>query len=256
MESTFLRHEHCPNCGSRDNLAIYTDHEWCFGCGYQVNYFNHYKLRLEKPLDIPKNQVFLPEDIESYIPAVAENWLRKYELTTTELIKCQVVWSDKRQLLIFPYNDLNNQLVGWQGRYFGNNPDHPKWTGKGDFKKVNRVYSPTLKINNLTENTNNSIIVVCEDIISTVKLSRQYKSTCLFGSFINYNNLINIYNIYKPSQYIIWLDKDKMKESYIYSSELNKLGLNTRVISTDLDPKEYNNNQIKIIINESKTTTS
>jgi len=199
MDSTFLRHEHCPNCGSRDNLAIYTDHEWCFGCGYQVNYFNHYKLRLEKPLDISKNQVFLPEDIESYIPAVAENWLRKYELTTTELIKCQVVWSDKRQLLIFPYNDLNNQLVGWQGRYFGNKPDHPKWTGKGDFKKVNRIYSPTLKINNLTENTNNSIIVV-EDIISTVKISRQYKSTCLFGSFINYNNLINIYNIQSESR--------------------------------------------------------
>ena len=33
--SEFLRHEPCPNCGSRDNLARYTDnHAWCFGCNY------------------------------------------------------------------------------------------------------------------------------------------------------------------------------------------------------------------------------
>ena len=31
--SEFLRHEPCPNCGSRDNLARYTDgHAFCFGC--------------------------------------------------------------------------------------------------------------------------------------------------------------------------------------------------------------------------------
>ena len=34
-DSTFLRKEHCPSCGSRDNLARYTDgHGWCFGCGH------------------------------------------------------------------------------------------------------------------------------------------------------------------------------------------------------------------------------
>lgn len=34
-ESEFLRHEPCPSCGSKDNLARYTDqHGYCFGCGY------------------------------------------------------------------------------------------------------------------------------------------------------------------------------------------------------------------------------
>lgn len=33
-ESTFIRHEPCPGCGSRDNLARYSDgHGHCFGCG-------------------------------------------------------------------------------------------------------------------------------------------------------------------------------------------------------------------------------
>lgn len=34
-ESEFLRHEPCPSCGSRDNLARYDDgHGYCFGCGF------------------------------------------------------------------------------------------------------------------------------------------------------------------------------------------------------------------------------
>ena len=33
--STCISHEPCPECGSRDNLARYSDgHGYCFGCGY------------------------------------------------------------------------------------------------------------------------------------------------------------------------------------------------------------------------------
>ena len=32
-ESEFIRHEPCPNCGSSDALAVYTDgHTFCFSC--------------------------------------------------------------------------------------------------------------------------------------------------------------------------------------------------------------------------------
>jgi len=35
-DSTFIRHEPCPSCGSRDNLARYNDgHGYCFGCHYR-----------------------------------------------------------------------------------------------------------------------------------------------------------------------------------------------------------------------------
>lgn len=34
-ESEFVQHEPCPSCGSKDNLARYTDgHAYCFGCKY------------------------------------------------------------------------------------------------------------------------------------------------------------------------------------------------------------------------------
>jgi len=35
MSSDFTKHEECPQCGSKDNLAVYSDgHGYCFGCGY------------------------------------------------------------------------------------------------------------------------------------------------------------------------------------------------------------------------------
>ena len=35
-ESTFEAHEECPSCGSKDNLARYSDgHGYCFGCNYR-----------------------------------------------------------------------------------------------------------------------------------------------------------------------------------------------------------------------------
>ena len=35
-QSQFLKHESCPKCGSKDNLARYTDYAYCFSsdCGY------------------------------------------------------------------------------------------------------------------------------------------------------------------------------------------------------------------------------
>lgn len=34
-ESHCIQHEPCPECGSKDNLARYSDgHGYCFGCGY------------------------------------------------------------------------------------------------------------------------------------------------------------------------------------------------------------------------------
>ena len=36
QDSTFVSHESCPSCGSKDNLARYSDgHAYCFGCGYR-----------------------------------------------------------------------------------------------------------------------------------------------------------------------------------------------------------------------------
>lgn len=41
--SNWIRHDECPKCGSKNNLAVYDDHAFCFGmnCGYYINYDNN-----------------------------------------------------------------------------------------------------------------------------------------------------------------------------------------------------------------------
>ena len=35
QQGTFVQHEACPECGSKDNLARYsTGQGYCFGCGH------------------------------------------------------------------------------------------------------------------------------------------------------------------------------------------------------------------------------
>ena len=239
---TYVKHAPCPNCGSRDNLAIYADHEYCFGgCGY-IKFYNYHDRRIGNVKDTNEKLVSLPEDIISTIPAIADSWIKKYGLTLQELYNNRVVWSEYRKLLIFPYFDDVGHLWGWQGRYFGDNPKHPKWTGKGNFKEQIKVYTP------LTGFVKDGIILIEEDIISTIKTSRIYNSTCIFGSFVDITKYIKIYNTYKPKSFCIWLDKDKEKESRLFSLQFNKLGIPCSVISTELDPKEYSTQQIQEFI--------
>jgi twinkle protein len=46
----FIRHAPCENCGSRDNLAIYQNHTYCFGC------YDYKKTSGELP-DLPKKEI-------------------------------------------------------------------------------------------------------------------------------------------------------------------------------------------------------
>jgi ribosomal protein S27AE len=235
--SQYLEHAPCPECGSRDNLAIYTDHEYCFGCGY-INFYNYHNRRILGTKDTTERIVSLPDDIVPYIPAIADAWVKKYDLTQRELYDNKVVWSDFRQLLIFPYFDDKGHLWGWQGRYFGDDPKHPKWTGKGNFKERIKVYGADL-----------TTIVIVEDIVSCLKVSRIMGAFPLFGSYIDLNKICQINVTYNPKHFILWLDKDKMKESYLYGNSLSKLGINNKVISTFQDPKEFSTSELKAILN-------
>lgn len=60
-ESVFVRHEPCPECGSKDNLARYSDgHATCFGCGY----YEHADDEFSQSLPKPKEKTFNPIDGE------------------------------------------------------------------------------------------------------------------------------------------------------------------------------------------------
>lgn len=248
--SEFIKHAPCPKCGSKDNLGIYNDHVYCFGCAYYESTFD---LRRILPKQEKTPIVTLPDDITANIPAIADNWLKKYEIKQIELLNNNVVWSEKYQRLIFPYFGENKySLLGYQGRYFGTE-QKPKWFSQGDLNKV-------IKIFNLPIIEKTGIILV-EDIVSAIKVGRQYASMPLFGSILNLSKLITLAKLFPITEIILWLDNDKYKEAHTFCRQIISIGINSRVIHSIKDPKEYNDEQIKKLYNgikldESQTTNS
>jgi Zn ribbon nucleic-acid-binding protein len=238
--STFIEHTSCPQCGSKDNLAVYTDHEWCFGCGYWKKTGVDYEYRHQLNEPDQRTIIYLPEDVSTAYPGLAEDWIKKYELSINTLYKNYVLWSESRKLLIFPIYDDKHNLWGWQGRYFGEDKTHPKWTSKGKYKDLIQIFNST--------KAKESGIIVVEDLISAVKLSQEYATTCLYGSYVDTAKFININNIYEPRELILWLDHDKRKESYGFSIKLNNIGIKTRSIISIKDPKEYSLQDIKTML--------
>ena len=61
-KNKFLHHAPCSNCGSRDNLGVYEDHTYCFGCQqYQGNNED-----IPEILDFIKKAGFTERSLESW----------------------------------------------------------------------------------------------------------------------------------------------------------------------------------------------
>ena len=237
--SEFIKHKPCPNCGSKDNLAEYTDHDYCFGCGFTSKSKPRIRTTDDKTRPV---SIALPDDCEPYIPAIASDWMNQYGITQNELIANRVLYSESRTLLVFPYFASHNQLLGWQGRYFGTNPKHPKWFTKGYIKDF-------IHILNLDKARKSGTIVYVEDIVSAIKVGRVYGSVPVFGSFINRTHSIRLGKL-GITKFLCWLDPDKFRESHKFAREINDMGYKAYVVESDKDPKDYSTDNIKLMLDK------
>ncbi len=246
-DERFLRHEPCPRCGSRDNLGVWEDgHKWCFGCGYHESSpasIANLKKRVTQMENNNNNGNVAAIDSSTFttvIPTKAMGWLKKYGLTDAEIIHYGILWNERKDSLVFCIRDefgitLTNE------RYFGTNPDHPKYITNGH-KNTNTVYL-------LNKQTPNSLVMV-EDFVSAIKVARFANCLPLFGNTIPDSALKWAVERFKCLR--VWLDMDKASESLGQAARASQWVTNTRSIITELDPKEYGNNQLILILKEYK----
>lgn len=228
--------ERCPKCASRgmdtsgDNLIVYSDgHKWCFGCGYHVPGDIRSRLRKEESFEEPS--IVLPHDCDYSYPKKALEWCSKYYLTKNDLLVNHVVWSESYQRLFFPVFDQTG-LLGFQGRYFGNE-DKVKWWGKGDLKNIQHILGTN----------DRPIIVLTEDIISAIRVSKYYRAMPLFGCHLPLKLFERLSIQFK--EIVIWLDPDKRKEAIVGCPKASSVGLKCQIIFSDKDPKEYDDETLK-----------
>ena len=232
-----IKHEQCPHCAklgrdrNGDNLAVYSDGStYCFSCGF-TNKGSRVQAFIQREQRITQD-VILPADAEPTIPREVITWLRQYSLTDNDIKSNNLLWSPYWERLIFPYF-VNDQLVAWQGRSF--NPDKAKWFSKGNLKDL--LY--------IVGNHRTKHIVLTEDIISAIRVSKQHTvcASPIFGSHISTHRILRLGKFYDRID--VWLDKDKEKEAVNYRNGINIMGIDSKVIITDKDPKEYSDSEIE-----------
>ena len=243
-----LYHTACPECRrngndrSGDNLAVYSDgSSYCFNCGYRETGSGSHRFKSPEPK--LRKTIALPSDSVSELPKRGLEYLKRYGITDLDIQNNFIMWSEYKQRLIFPYFDETG-LIGWQGRYLGEkslDKFNPKWYTQGDFNVIfHRI-----------GNVNSDTLVLTEDVISAIKVAHNTEvCACpIFGSHISTRKFLLYKKFY--GKLIIWLDKDKEKEAMSFSHQANNLGLSSRTVITDKDPKEISDEEIKLLTNES-----
>lgn len=247
--SEFVRHEPCPNCGSRDNLARYSDgHAWCFGCKYielpngisyiRSSLYNNYNKERER------SDVNLPYDFSYSVAPKGLAWLSKYGLTIKEIHGNRIGWSDEgvrlakknlvvAPLLVFPVFDVNGDLLFWQGRNFGNSG--PKYITRGYKEDIYHILE--------NRQGDRERIVLVEDVVSAIKVSRVCSAMPIFGSTIPLKRIRTLSERF--SHLTLWLDMDKQLEARKTALKASVLFDKVDVVVSPLDPKEYSTDEIK-----------
>jgi Zn ribbon nucleic-acid-binding protein len=252
----FQKHEPCPSCGSRDNLGVWDDGKWCFGCGYreraETTVAAVERLR-ERKTPVDNVGISLPPDAINTLPTVVKMWLSKFDITWAVQLQHDMMWSEERKLLIFPLWDApvssrrliqqvgevkEDGLIAWQGRYFGPDTKHPKYTSEGKLVDV---------IDLIGDIDSDSVFVV-EDKVSAMKLGMLECAMPLWGTHVgdkraNYLSH-RFHNLY------IWLDPDKKKEALKQAIKYSPMFNHVGVVYSSKDPKEHTYKEIREIIND------
>lgn len=232
---SFLKHVNCTKCGSSDAKALYEGgSSFCFSCRTSGKpstspYLFHYEEGLEN--------VSLPNDAAFNYSPTCLAWVSKYGISVSELVANKVYWSNEKQQLIFTFWGNPGELLCWQARNFGAWAKTKYYT-RGKPEHLLPIFFPSA---NAT-----APLVVVEDCISAIKISRYTASMPVLGSDLSPAKLKRLASVLEASRgIVVWLDGNMYHKAQRIASRLQMLGVEARAVYTELDPKEYTDEEIK-----------
>lgn len=242
MGSYFVRHEACPRCGSLDNVGVYSDgHEYCFtsNCGYSKPAYQTVQSLIEKnKKDIePTNDITIPDNLDNRFPYIVQTWLEKYGITEQETKRNGFKWHEASQSLFMPIFGMNCEILAYQLRYFGSSTDKPRFISRGKFNDICHFLPAA------PQDSKASSLVLVEDLISAIKVSRHRHAMPLFTSNLSPDRATRIARYF--DSITLWLDYDKAQEATKIAKKYNSLFSYVAVVVSMCDPKEYSDEQIR-----------
>lgn len=242
----FLKHESCPSCGSRDNLARYSDGSaWCFGCHYRERGDRSpFVGERDRQTETSTNRnggddgtlLVLPDDATNILGEPAVHWLSLYGISVESSLRAGFKWSPFWEQLLMPFYDSDGNLCCIQAKNF--NPKRAskaKYYNTGEKSESRTIYG--------VDGRDSGVLVLTEDAVSALKVSAVADAKPLLGTSIPREQIAAFKGPYK--RLVVWLDADKWREGRDIADASKFLGLSTMTILTDKDPKEYDLETIK-----------
>lgn len=225
--ANFLKHESCPECRKvgkdqkGNNLARYDNGSgWCFSC-------KHWEPPTHWKPEVRKETTAVPSDLCSIFPKENLDWLKQY-LTVGEIIE-NFKYSPILKRHVYSYGTY------WEGRSV--NPNVPKCLSHGE--KPFYIKGSWEKLKK---------IVVVEDVVSAIAVSRVCGALPLFGSHLSGDWMAKLARCSDVDEFVIWLDHDKYEDAIKFSNKMKLLGVNCTVRQTHKDPKAHTTLEIKAIL--------
>lgn len=232
--ASFVKHEACPSCGSRDNLGRYSDGSaFCFGCHYveRANISPFVGERDGKSQESPDGVRF-PDDATRNLDGEGHSFLAKYGVSGYAVIRAGLKWSPSWQQLLFPMYDEQGHLCCVQARNF-----NPKRAAKSKYYNVGD------KSQSCTYYGQTETVVLVEDCVSAIKIGMVETGFPLLGTSITKERLSWLGKRFK--RIVVWLDRDKWREARAISDAARLMGVESSTVFTDHDPKTYSLDEIK-----------
>lgn len=227
------KHEPCPNCPSSDAYWVYPDgHGYCFSC--KTPTFPTTRDSVERKIQAKtmatgsSGSSTTVIDTSSWtlkLPPVALAWLSKYGITSSEIKENDIYWNTADSGLVF--------VIDWIGssdsktpsvistRYFTEGRKYRTQGKKQDSKKIWGIP--------------NERLILCEDVLSAIKIGRTSSTKALLGIAPNMALLTSIAPKYDRID--VWLDPDKRMDSISISNILKQFGIKSEPIFSKNDPK-------------------
>jgi hypothetical protein len=236
----FVKHEACPRCGSKDNLGRYSDGSaWCFGCHYREK-ADRIPVIDEKYLEKEHQSITLSDDLCNDFPEHVVGWLAKYHVPVEEAIKHGWKYSPKWDQLVFTFADADGNVACSQARNFRQGAK-TKYFNQGSPADVLPIFHCGRAVG--MGASNSRALVVVEDAVSAARISRQCDAMPCLGSYLPVRKLTAL-KLLNYESITVWLDSDKLKEAMEIADKAKWIGLSSKVVHTELDPKEYTDQEI------------
>lgn len=210
-------------CNSSDAKTLYSDgHSYCFSC--HTRWAGEYKKKVpdmlvgerpirEKPAMFPTRM-----EIDQFNCSKNFEWLKRYMLTDDEIDKW-FFYAPVADRHVFAYHDGEEDAFHEARDVNGRLPKTLAYGPK-----------PTMFLGD-----DSDTVVVVEDLVSAIRVSRAYTVLPLFGSFFSPEQMALIAER-KANKCVVWLDCDKYSIGMHYAKKMGML-VPTIAIQTLLDPK-------------------